>query len=659
MWFAHCAFVFFFVPTMSIHQRTIPFLPGNSFRDVTKTRYHKSQALQFTMGGAVRVVDDAKPAIGGVPTAASIAASQSTLGSSASFLATASGAGGAPSSSSSSSSSTPVPAWVAFDRQVLCFTGFYMEGVTESRFETYRVRAVKVYYYLADDTMQVVEPSVGDSGLPSGNLIRRHRIPVEGGGEDEYVGIGDLNVGKEVVLYAKRFRLTGADGFTRTFLAKLGVDVPADEPVPDDPYASHRASVKAGSHSVVGGSAALGTSIDGSAKPADSLRQFLENDRKVLRFFCVWDDSVSMYGDERLMILNYYLASDKVEVREQIPQNSGRDPVPQFMKASALPKVPLGLPPVGSARQEHSPALYYSPADFRVGEVINVYGRPMKIYDMDSFTRSWYKDNFGLTQNDLAPLPPPNSGRTGVVIKREIPPPTGFGSEEDSLACMHSLIPRAPKRDLAKMRENEGKALRFAAQFVDPSRIDRDRRFVVSYHLAHDTVSVFEPPVRNSGRLGGKFIDRQPAKKADGSTYSPQDFYVGAVISVRSFRFLLTDADEFALSYMEQRPEQFPRSSLPAVIDHVIADLVANAVPPETVIQSLSSASSSSSSSLDPGAFQSALSSLGIALSGQELLTLMRSFDVDGNARIAYPLFLDAIGIGGEEPQSQQQQQQQ
>ena len=612
----------------------MPFLPGNSFTDPSKKRFHKSQALQFTMGGAVRVVDDSKPKIGGEPTTASIASARARAGTSAALYPT-SGAG----------NGEALPAWVAFDRQVLAFDGYFMEGVTEARHEAYRVRPVKVFFYLADDTLQIVEPKVGNSGLPQGTLVRRHKVPLGEPADGRFYTVGDLNVGMDIVVYAKTFRLTGADGFTRDFLGKLGIEVPVDEGVPADPYMSHRRAVTDRAHSVVGGSASLGTSIDGAVKVRSNLRQFLENDRKVLRFFCIWDDTPSMYGDERLMVLNYYLATDKVEVREQIPQNSGRDPVPQFMKASRLPKIPLGLPPVGSARAEHDPALYYTPADFHIGEVINVYGRPMKIYDMDSFTRSWYSENFGLSAADMAPLPPPNSGRTGVVLEREIPPPTGYGSEADSLACMHSLMPRPPRRDMAKMRANEGKALRFAAQFVDPSRVDRDRRFVVSFPLANDTVSVFEPPVRNSGRLGGKFIERDEAKKPDGSPYTPADFFVGAVVSVRSFRFLLIDADEFALSYMEERPAEFPHSSLPHVIDNVISQLVAGEVPPDSVIAAFSS-SAAGRNSVEPAVFQACLAELGIKLGGQELLTLMRSFDPNGEARIQYGLFLDAIGIG-------------
>lgn len=37
---------------------------------------------------------------------------------------------------------------------------------------------------------------------------------------------------------------------------------------------------------------------------------------------------------------------------------------------------------------------------------------------------------------------------------------------------------------------------------------DVGRQFIVQYFMADDTISVFEPPVRNSGILGGKFLER-------------------------------------------------------------------------------------------------------------------------------------------------------
>ena len=70
----------------------------------------------------------------------------------------------------------------------------------------------------------------------------------------------------------------------------------------------------------------------------DTLKQFLDHDRHVLRFYCYWDDTDSMFGDPREMVLHYFLADDTIEIREVIPQNSGRDAAPMFLRRGQLPK---------------------------------------------------------------------------------------------------------------------------------------------------------------------------------------------------------------------------------------------------------------------------------------------------------------------------------
>ena len=49
------------------------------------------------------------------------------------------------------------PAWVAFDKQALCFDAYFQESVVERANEQYRVRNVKILFYLEDDTIQVRE----------------------------------------------------------------------------------------------------------------------------------------------------------------------------------------------------------------------------------------------------------------------------------------------------------------------------------------------------------------------------------------------------------------------------------------------------------------------------------------------------------------------
>lgn len=42
--------------------------------------------------------------------------------------------------------------------------------------------------------------------------------------------------------------------------------------------------------------------------------------------------------------------------------------------------------------------------------------------------------------------------------------------------------------------------LRFVAQMDTTRPIDQDRRFIIFYHLSDDTISIYEPIQRNSGK---------------------------------------------------------------------------------------------------------------------------------------------------------------
>ena len=62
------------------------------------------------------------------------------------------------------------PAWVAFDRQVLRFNAYFQEAVHEKPEEQYRIRKCKIYFYLEDDSIQVIEENVSNSGIPQGKI---------------------------------------------------------------------------------------------------------------------------------------------------------------------------------------------------------------------------------------------------------------------------------------------------------------------------------------------------------------------------------------------------------------------------------------------------------------------------------------------------------
>jgi hypothetical protein len=80
------------------------------------------------------------------------------------------------------------------------------------------------------------------------------------------------------------------------------------------------------------------------------------------------------------------------------------------------------------------------------------------------------------------------------------------------------------------------------------------------YYMSDDTVSVFEPPARNSGISSGRYLQRMEAPRVPGTKrpYRPSDCYMGQLLHLHERIFELIQADEWTLKYMEADPKQFP-----------------------------------------------------------------------------------------------------
>ena len=64
---------------------------------------------------------------------------------------------------------------------------------------------------------------------------------------------------------------------------------------------------------------------------------------------------------------------------------------------------------------------------------------------------------------------------------------------------------------------------------------DLDRQFIISYRLSDDMMSIFELRQRNSGIIGGKFLEASRIAKPECDPeypdyYSPGDFAIGSTI---------------------------------------------------------------------------------------------------------------------------------
>ena len=127
------------------------------------------------------------------------------------------------------------------------------------------------------------------------------------------------------------------------------------------------------------------------------------------------------------------------------------------------------------------------------------------------------------------------------------------------------LAPKVPKKDFKSILENTGLNLRFLAEFVDPAPEDITRRFIITYYMSDATISIFERFEKNSGFIGGKFLERGRIKNpATGEFYTQGDLVVGTAILLNTFNFRILDCDKFTQKFIESNPTYFPDTVLSA-----------------------------------------------------------------------------------------------
>uniref|UniRef100_A0A452DRC9 EF-hand domain-containing family member C2 n=1 Tax=Capra hircus TaxID=9925 RepID=A0A452DRC9_CAPHI len=540
------------------------------------------------------------------------------------------------------------PSWVAFDKQVLSFDAYVEDEVPDKSQENYRIRCYKIYFYLEDDTVEVNEPVLKNSGLPQGIFIRRHRISLPPPNEDQFYTVHDFNVNTDIVFYGRTFKIYDCDAFTKNFLTKIGIKLNPPGQCPEDPYMKTRRE-----------------KLDCMEplrpyEPFDTLKQFLEYDKKVLRFFCVWDDSGSVFGDRRELILHYFLSDDTIEIKEVLPHNSGRDFTSLFLQRRKLPKYgPPGVYQPGHLTDRTVLNVYggysetrvygylldkynlgkldqefYKDTDLSIGTTINVWGRKVLLCDCDDFTKTYYRTKYGIENFTSIPCkaPPPPK------IERKFPPYTGFGSEEDSLRSCIGIMPTPPQRNFKKFMEfdsygNISNILRFFAKLITHKCADAERMFVISYFLRDDTISVFEPVERNSGYTGGMFLKRVRVKKPGQEVFKSEfseyvkaeELYVGAKVDVNGYLFLLVNADEYTLNYMERHSDKFPLSN----IELILQKLKEEECKSRELKQVFTTADCMHTKMVDFNTFREIMMNLTVGkLTDQEVITIARHYRV-------------------------------
>ncbi|KPI95569.1 EF-hand domain-containing family member C2 [Papilio xuthus] len=410
-----------------------------------------------------------------------------------------------------------LPAWVTYDKQVdICF-------------------------FLEDGTIKVSEPKTENSGLRQGTLITRQRIRLPHSYDmyydvldfnigrevtfhgtlitrqrirlphsyDMYYDVLDFNIGREVTFHGKVFKILSCDNFTRVFLNRLGINVPDPIPWPD----------------------AVEKEPPTYRPPKPTpLKQFLEHDREILRFFGYWDNRETYFGKIHHLEIHYYLADDTIEILEQLPPNSGVESGPMFLKRMHLPRN-IPRPEMSGGPKPES----YTPADLSIGAVLNVYGRNVVLTDCDAFTKEYYRATYGF--DTFNPLPNPEEKVEYIssrLADRELPPWNGYGSYEDSAENCRTVEPKAPHRDFIKF-------------------LHKDRFF--------RRAKVYLPGVNF-------YVPKEPP------SYTDKDMWVGNELVIHKHCFRLIAADEYALRYMELHANEYLMSNIALIMDKIRRALV-------------------------------------------------------------------------------------
>lgn len=257
----------------------------------------------------------------------------------------------------------------------LRFFAYFQESVSESNLETYRVRFVRIYFYIDDDTIMVEEHKERNSQMDQGVIVKRMLIPLPNQFHETY-HFRDINVGQDVDLNGVMYHVFSCDEFTRVFMENQGVAVGPDEEIPEDLYSMKRKITDRPMR------------ISYTNTDKTNLKNFLQFDGKVLRFWAIWDDRQHIFGEKRRFVVIYFLVDGRIEVRQILPPNSGRDTYATFLHKTHLKKPGTGE--------------FYSDRDLELGKIIDVFERKFLLYDTDQFTMDFLDNKYG--DHDWTPI---------------------------------------------------------------------------------------------------------------------------------------------------------------------------------------------------------------------------------------------------------------
>ena len=397
---------------------------------------------------------------------------------------------------------TSVPSWVASEKQVLRFDAISTERVPESPSERIRTLKFSILYYLEDGTLSIIAKNSNGDGLPEGTFLRRHFV--------DGIQIQDLMVGASLIIYGREYLIIGVDRFTFDYYASTGICQPTSK--------------------IDAGTQELGVPDAGSVSYPSRCRtpqcvntektiQYLSNDRKVCRFFA----EARCYDPIRRFVILCYLSDDTIEIREEFSRNSGLDEISVWFRRG---KLHSNGSPVLTSEDPNPP---FDIRKLNVGSTVEVVHQTFFIIGTDPFTRKWFQDMFEIELAIEANIPTKTEAKALVTPQ----PCDQTGTDSDAV-------------------------LRCSCRKLNGSLEEAGRGFIVSFFVRSNEVSIFEPNVRNSGIMGGRFLEKgRYMNKVTGKFMQASDMSYGSEFEILSHRFRVYEVDKKTQSYLDA-PQRSP-----------------------------------------------------------------------------------------------------
>eukprot|EP00397_Hematodinium_sp_SG-2012_P016617 GEMP01016962.1.p1 GENE.GEMP01016962.1~~GEMP01016962.1.p1 ORF type:complete len:780 (+),score=106.92 GEMP01016962.1:40-2340(+) len=286
---------------------------------------------------------------------------------------------------------------------------------------------------------------------------------------------------------------------------------------------------------------------------------WLAYDRHVLRFYV--HTRASMYGSRHSfrssdMTVLYYLEDDTMQISAPHTPNNGLG-IFSHSNISSVEKRSACF--LRRHRVPHTSGDYYTPESFKVGGVIEIYGRKFSINGCDNFTRYFYESHGTPQPANLGNCDKPDD--QGNMSKESTPESPDFSEEKNTGGFK--------KDKMGRYMQNYHKVCRFYATVDDMTTTQFERRFFIFYYfLDDDTIKIRETYPVNSGRAACPiFYQRARVLKCPIGVAGPishstapkhndfinlSDFAIGTVIKVTNVSFYVYDADPWTRKYFKE-----------------------------------------------------------------------------------------------------------